>query len=70
MSEREVLVTWRDEPEIEFYTLVVVSEDWITDYSEADDDGVFYYFSTEEEYVDALLNGTEEFTIREVENAN
>ena len=63
--EKEVLVTWRDDPRDEFFTYVVISDDLITDYSEVNDDGVFYYFSTVEEYEDALANGTEEFTIRE-----
>jgi hypothetical protein len=66
--EKEVLVTWRDDPRDEFFTYVVISDDMITDYSEVNDDGVFYYFSTVEEYEDALENGTEEFTIREYKN--
>ena len=63
--EKEVLVTWRDEPENEFFTYVCISDNMITDYSEANDDGVFYYFTTVEEYDEALKNGTEEFTMRE-----
>ena len=63
--EKEVLVTWRDEPEVEFFTYVCISDNMITDYSEVNDDGVFYYFSTVEEYDQALKNGTEEFTMRE-----
>jgi len=66
--EKEVLVTWRDDPRDEFFTYVVISDDFISDYSEVNDDGVFYYFSTVEEYEDALENGTEEFTIREYKN--
>ncbi len=66
--DKEVLVTWRDDPRDEFFTYVVISDDMITDYSEVNDDGVFYYFSTVEEYEDALENGTEEFTIREYKN--
>ena len=63
--EKEVLVTWRDDPQNEFFTYVGISDNMITDYSEVNDDGVFYYFSTVEEYEDALANGTEEFTMRE-----
>lgn len=63
--EKEVLVTWRDEPENEFFTYVCISDNMITDYSEVNDDGVFYYFNTVEEYDEALKNGTEEFTMRE-----
>lgn len=63
--EKEVLVTWRDEPENEFFTYVCISDNMITDYSEVNDDGVFYYFTTVEEYDEALKNGTEEFTMRE-----
>ena len=66
--EKEVLVTWRDDPRDEFFTYVVISDDMITDYSEVNDDGVFYCFNTVEEYEDALANGTEEFTIREYKN--
>jgi len=65
-TEREVLVTWRDEPEIEFYTLVAITPAWTE--LEADED-VFFYFSDEDEYLEALKNGTDEFTIRELENA-
>ena len=63
--EKEVIVTWRDEPENEFFTYVCISDNMITDYSEVNDDGVFYYFTTVEEYDEALKNGTEEFTMRE-----
>lgn len=63
--EKEVIVTWRDEPENEFFTYVCISDNMITDYSEVNDDGVFYYFNTVEEYDEALKNGTEEFTMRE-----
>ena len=63
--EKEVIVTWRDEPENEFFTYVCISDNMITDYSEVNDDGVFYYFNTVEEYDEALKNGTEEFTVRE-----
>jgi hypothetical protein len=62
---KEVLVTWRDTPQEEFYTNVVISDNMITDYSEVNDDGVFYYFTTVQEYEDALANGTEEFIIKE-----
>ncbi len=63
--EKEVIVTWRDDPRDEFFTYVVISDNMITDYSEVNDDGVFYYFTTVQEYEDALANGTEEFTMRE-----
>ena len=63
--EKEVIVTWRDEPENEFFTYVCISDNMITDYSEVNDDGVFYYFNTVEEYDEALKNGTDEFTMRE-----
>lgn len=62
---KEVLVTWKDEPNREFYTLVEINEDWLTDYSDVNDDGIFFYFSTEEEYQELLKTGTEEFTMRE-----
>ena len=62
---KEVLVTWRDEPTREFYTLVEINENWITDYSEVNDEGIFFYFTTEEEYQELLKTGTEEFTMRE-----
>lgn len=63
--QKEVLVTWRDEPTREFYTLVEINENWITDYSEVNDEGIFFYFTTEEEYQELLKTGTEEFTMRE-----
>lgn len=63
MQTKEVLVTWRDDPEREFYTLVAITDDKITDYSEGDDQ-IFFYFTTEEEFQNALVNGTEEFTMR------
>ena len=62
---KEVLVTWHDEPTREFYTLVEINENWITDYSEVNDEGIFFYFTTEEEYQEMLKTGTEEFTMRE-----
>ena len=62
---KEVLVTWRDEPTREFYTLVEINENWITDYSEVNDEGIFFYFTTEKEYQELLKTGTEEFTMRE-----
>ncbi len=62
---KEVLVTWKDEPNREFYTLVEINEDWLTDYSDVNDEGIFFYFSTEEEYQELLKTGTEEFTMRE-----
>ena len=62
---KEVLVTWRDEPTREFYTLVEINENWIADYSEVNDEGIFFYFTTEEEYQEMLKTGTEEFTMRE-----
>lgn len=62
---KEVLVTWRDEPTREFYTLVEINENWITDYSEVNDEGIFFYFTNEEEYQELLKTGTEEFTMRE-----
>ena len=62
---KEVLVTWHDEPTREFYTLVEINENWITDYSEVYDEGIFFYFTTEEEYQEMLKTGTEEFTMRE-----
>lgn len=62
---KEVLVTWHDEPTREFYTLVEINENWITDYSEVNDEGIFFYFTTEEEYQELLKTGTEEFTMRE-----
>lgn len=62
---KEVLVTWKDEPNREFYTLVEINENWLTDYSDVNDDGIFFYFSTEEEYQELLKTGTEEFTMRE-----
>jgi hypothetical protein len=66
LETREVLVTWRDEPQREFYALVAISEDSITDYSEGDDE-IFFYFTTEEAYKEALANGEAEFTMRELE---
>ena len=62
---KEVLVTWRDEPTREFYTLVEINGNWITDYSEVNDEGIFFYFTNEEEYQELLKTGTEEFTMRE-----
>lgn len=67
MQTKEVLITWRDTPAREFPTLVVITDDKITDYSEVNDDGIFYYFTTEQEYKDALINGAEEFTMREAD---
>jgi hypothetical protein len=60
--EREVLITWRDEPESDFLTRVAIDPDWL---DKDDDVNIFFYFGTEEEYQEALINGTDEFTIRE-----
>lgn len=59
----DVIVHWRDEPELEgMSTTVAVDPDWA---DKEDDESVFFYFQTEEEYRDALINGTEEFTMVE-----
>lgn len=61
--QREVLVTWLDEPDKEFYAVVSVDEQW----NELEDDpDVFFYFASEAEYQEALTNGAEEFTMKEV----
>ena len=67
MSEREtrdVLVYWRDQPETSgMFTKVCIDGDWIDG---EDDLDIFYYFTDEATYRDALLNGTQEFTLEEV----
>jgi hypothetical protein len=61
--EKQVLITWRDTPEYgEMFTYVAIDPNWV---DKEDDDGIFFYFDNEEEYQDALINGTEEFTMRE-----
>lgn len=67
MSEREmrnVLVYWRDEPDSSgMFTTVCIDGDWVDG---EDDENIFFYFTDEATYRDALLNGTEEFTLEEV----
>lgn len=61
---KNVVITWRDETEEEpQHVLVSVDEQWNS--IDEEDDGIFFYFASEEEYQDALKNGTEEFTMVE-----
>ena len=61
--EKEVLVTWRDDPEYgEMFTYVAIKPDWA---DKPDNTHIFFYFNSEEEYREVLANGTEEFTMRE-----
>jgi hypothetical protein len=63
---REVYIFWRDEPEdcAPMFATVVVDGDWTDG---LDDDNIFYYFRDIHEYNDALLNGTHEFRMEEVQ---
>lgn len=63
MQTREVLITWRDEPEREFFTLVAIAPGW--SYFDKLDEQIFFYFETEQEFREALANGEHEFTMRE-----
>ena len=63
MQTREVLITWHDEPDREFTTLVAIAPGW--SYFNKLDDQIFFYFDNEAEYKDMLKTGTEEFTMRE-----
>ena len=60
--EKQVLVTWHDEPENEFLATVAINENWVDG---EDDLNIFFYFDSEEEYQQLLKTGTEEFTMRE-----
>lgn len=62
MQTKEVLVTWHDEPEREFFTYVAIAPGW--SYYNKLDDQIFFYFENEQELNDVLVNGTDEFTMR------
>ena len=55
---KEVMVTWRDEPDVEYLALVAIEEQWVEG---EQDDGIFFYFNTQEEFEELLKTGTEEF---------
>lgn len=63
MQTRNVSITWRNKPDNEFSTLVAVAPGW--SYFNKLDDAIFYYFESEKEYRDTLINGTDEFTMKE-----
>jgi hypothetical protein len=62
MSEyRDVLIEWKDEPEEQYLTTVAIAANWVEG---EDDDGVFFYFSNEQEFEQAKLDNDEfEFRI-------
>lgn len=68
MITKDVLVTWRDfpAPDREFHTTVAIAPGW--SYFACLDDQIFFYFESEQEYREALANGTKEFTMREDNN--
>ena len=65
MITKDVLITWRDypQPDREFNTLVAIAPGW--SYFSCLDEQIFFYFENEQEFNDALLNGTKEFTMKE-----
>lgn len=67
MQTREVLITWRDfpAPDREFSTLVAIAPGW--SYFECLDEQIFFYFENEQEFDEALTNGTPDFTMRKAD---
>jgi hypothetical protein len=58
---RDVIIQWRDEEEELQRTVAIGTyED-----GSPEDDEIFFYFANEEEYREAILNGTEDFSMRE-----
>lgn len=66
MSEyRQVLIEWHDEPDVKYLTTVAVDEEWTS--LDEDDDGVFFYFSSEAEFEEAKKLGDNGLEFRIVE---
>lgn len=63
---REVVVMFSDEPESHYITTVAIDGDWVEEEENEEDDYIFYYFTDEATYKDALINGTQEFKIKEL----
>lgn len=61
---REVMVMFSDTPDSHYIATVAIDGDWIDE--DTDDDGIFYYFTDEATYKDALINGTQDFKIKEL----
>ena len=59
---KDVAINFRDDLESDIYTTVIIDG---LDVAE-NDENIFYYFSDEKEYQDALKNGTHEFTMKEM----
>jgi hypothetical protein len=66
MSEyKQVLIKWKDEPDDLFLTTICVDGEWTEG---EDDENVFFYFSTLEEFEDAKKQDNDlEFVIVEEE---
>lgn len=60
---REVIVSWRDEPDNYFAATVAVDDEWNP--VDDEDDGVFFWFASEFDYQECLLNGEADFTMEE-----
>lgn len=62
MRTFDVNLWWRDGHEFDgMFATVAIGE-----YDGGNDDGIFFWFADDAEYQDALVNGTEEFIIKEV----
>jgi hypothetical protein len=64
---RQVLIRWKDEPDYTFITNVCIDGEWTEG---EDDENVFFYFSTLEEFEDAKNEYNDlEFVILEEEHS-
>lgn len=63
---KNVVISWRDQPETPEPTLVSIDEMWNS--FDEEDDSIAWYFASEDEYKEALKNGTEEFTMVELDD--
>lgn len=61
---REVEIRWRDEDYPQGWESRIVAVDDVWNGFDEDDD-VFFWFSSEDEYQDCLINGQEDFEMRE-----
>lgn len=64
---REVLISWRDNPDDCFLVTVGVDGAWNS--LDEEDDDVFFWFASEREYQECLVNGEEEFTMKDYDDA-
>lgn len=64
---REVLIKWRDEAYPQGWESRTVGVDGAWNSLDEEDDDVFFWFASEQEYQDCLKNGEGDFEMKEEE---